>query len=514
MAAAGRLLRRAVAGKLGHRARRRAPQPSRPRPRHAHLHRRPARARSSAARPPASTPSRSRTAPPPRSRWPTARSPPSPPRSARPRRSAATASTSRASRPSAAPPPYDVVGATRGRSRPTTPDAAAAIDGRARGLGRRGPRAGEGQFERFADALDAGTDPPVTLADARASIELITALYCVGPHAASTWRCPSPTRPSALRRMAAVTDAGPTTRDHRKRPERPPAAPRRRARCSPATRPTTTRGTTACGSRSSSSTRRTSGRSTTPYGVLRHVDPSTRPLDPARPRDRRHRRRAPLTARRPRRRRRLRHRLGDHARRRRSTSCSTARRSRPGAATAASSLRGRPDWTDTRLLLADGSTHERVLGVAVGLVRPVRDRSTEATAGVLLLTTRRTPATRCPWYGSTRAATYGDEGWSNFLNAAFLWDEPLRVAAGDAAAVLVPGRRPRRRVGQPPGARPSGSAGRMADPPPFPGGIGVSHLRVYDTAGARRAGRRHPAPPHRLHRGVRGGRRARARCRR
>jgi hypothetical protein len=35
-----------------------------------------------------------------------------------------------------------------------------------------------------------------------------------------------------------------------------------------------------------------------------------------------------------------------------------------------------------------------------------------------------------PWYGSTRAATYGDEGWSNFLNAAFLWDEPLRVGAG------------------------------------------------------------------------------------
>ena len=32
-------------------------------------------------------------------------------------------------------------------------------------------------------------------------------------------------------------------------------------------------------------------------------------------------------------------------------------------------------------------------------------------------------------YASTRAATYGDEGWSNFLNAAFLWDEPLSVPA-------------------------------------------------------------------------------------
>jgi predicted dehydrogenase len=34
-----------------------------------------------------------------------------------------------------------------------------------------------GQFERYADALDVGDDPPVTIADARASLELITALY-------------------------------------------------------------------------------------------------------------------------------------------------------------------------------------------------------------------------------------------------------------------------------------------------------------------------------------------------
>jgi predicted dehydrogenase len=40
-----------------------------------------------------------------------------------------------------------------------------------------GPEEWEGQLARFADALDAGTDPPVTLADARASLELLTALY-------------------------------------------------------------------------------------------------------------------------------------------------------------------------------------------------------------------------------------------------------------------------------------------------------------------------------------------------
>jgi predicted dehydrogenase len=35
----------------------------------------------------------------------------------------------------------------------------------------------QGQYERLADALDAGADPPVTLADARAAVELVTALY-------------------------------------------------------------------------------------------------------------------------------------------------------------------------------------------------------------------------------------------------------------------------------------------------------------------------------------------------
>ena len=41
------------------------------------------------------------------------------------------------------------------------------------------------------------------------------------------------------------------------------------------------------------------------------------------------------------------------------------------------------------------------------------------------------PRFPCPWYGSTRANTYGDEGWSNFLNAALLFHEPLSVPAGE-----------------------------------------------------------------------------------
>ena len=35
-----------------------------------------------------------------------------------------------------------------------------------------------------------------------------------------------------------------------------------------------------------------------------------------------------------------------------------------------------------------------------------------------------------PWYGSTKAATYGADGWSNFFNAALLWEGPIAIAAG------------------------------------------------------------------------------------
>jgi len=59
---------------------------------------------------------------------------------------------------------------------PDDEGAAAAIAGVVDGWEAR-PEGWWGQFERLADALDAGEPPPVTLADARASIEFITALY-------------------------------------------------------------------------------------------------------------------------------------------------------------------------------------------------------------------------------------------------------------------------------------------------------------------------------------------------
>ncbi len=93
-------------------------------------------------------------------------------------------------------------------------------------------------------------------------------------------------------------------------------------------------------------------------------------------------------------------------------------------------LRGAGDWHDTRLLLDDGEARERTLGErsAWCALDGLTDDG-DAPVGVAVLSAPDSPRHPVPWYASTRAATYGDEGWSNFLNAAFLWDEPLSVAA-------------------------------------------------------------------------------------
>lgn len=97
-------------------------------------------------------------------------------------------------------------------------------------------------------------------------------------------------------------------------------------------------------------------------------------------------------------------------------------------------LRGRNDWVDTVLTLADGSTHERVLGERSAWC-DLTGTVDGAVAGLAIVDHPSNPGHPVPWYGSTRADTYGDDGWSNFLNAAFLWDGPLAVAAGDTLAL-------------------------------------------------------------------------------
>jgi hypothetical protein len=96
-------------------------------------------------------------------------------------------------------------------------------------------------------------------------------------------------------------------------------------------------------------------------------------------------------------------------------------------------LRGRPDWHDTRLRLTDGVDRERVLGDRApwcALDGEVAEPDGDHPVGFAVLDHPANPGHPVPWYASTRADTYGTDGWSNFLNAAFLWEGPQDVAAG------------------------------------------------------------------------------------
>jgi hypothetical protein len=88
-------------------------------------------------------------------------------------------------------------------------------------------------------------------------------------------------------------------------------------------------------------------------------------------------------------------------------------------------LRGAPDWVDTELRLPGLEPRDRVLGDAAPWCAL---RSPDAT--VALFDHPTNPRFPTPWYGSTRADTYGD-GWANFVNAAFLWSAPLQLGAGE-----------------------------------------------------------------------------------
>jgi hypothetical protein len=93
-------------------------------------------------------------------------------------------------------------------------------------------------------------------------------------------------------------------------------------------------------------------------------------------------------------------------------------------------LRGRNDWTDTRFLIDGLGVTDRVTGHR-GRWCDLSGSVDGQSAGVVFLDAPSNPRHPVAWYGSTRAATYGDDGWSNFVNAAFLWDEPLAVARGE-----------------------------------------------------------------------------------
>ena len=89
-------------------------------------------------------------------------------------------------------------------------------------------------------------------------------------------------------------------------------------------------------------------------------------------------------------------------------------------------IRGAGDWEDTRILVADGSVHRRPEAVP----SPWCDLSGD-DAGITFLDHPENVRHPVTWYGATRSRVYGTDGWSNYLNAAFLFHEGLSSVAGE-----------------------------------------------------------------------------------
>lgn len=88
-------------------------------------------------------------------------------------------------------------------------------------------------------------------------------------------------------------------------------------------------------------------------------------------------------------------------------------------------VRGNRNWQKTRLLFADGSTSDRPTPVPSDWcdLSGVFDGGRDATGGVAMFDNPRNIRHPSPWYGGTGAGHY--------FNAAFLFLEPLNVAAGE-----------------------------------------------------------------------------------
>lgn len=88
-------------------------------------------------------------------------------------------------------------------------------------------------------------------------------------------------------------------------------------------------------------------------------------------------------------------------------------------------FRGNRNWQKTRLLFADGSTSDRPTPVPSEWcdLSGVFDGGVDASGGVAIFDHPENVRHPSPWYGATGAGHY--------FNAAFLFNEPMDVAAGE-----------------------------------------------------------------------------------
>jgi hypothetical protein len=87
-------------------------------------------------------------------------------------------------------------------------------------------------------------------------------------------------------------------------------------------------------------------------------------------------------------------------------------------------LRGNRNWQNTRLLFSDGSTSDRPLGIPSQWcdLSGDLDGGLKRTGGIAIFDNPSNLRSPSPWYGGT--------GPGHYFNAAFLFHEPMQVAAG------------------------------------------------------------------------------------
>jgi hypothetical protein len=88
-------------------------------------------------------------------------------------------------------------------------------------------------------------------------------------------------------------------------------------------------------------------------------------------------------------------------------------------------FRGSRNWQQTRLLFSDGSTSDRPTPVIANWcdLSGKLDGGPNQTGGIALFDHPNNPRHPTPWYGAT--------GPGHYMNAAFLFNEPMNVAEGE-----------------------------------------------------------------------------------
>ena len=92
-------------------------------------------------------------------------------------------------------------------------------------------------------------------------------------------------------------------------------------------------------------------------------------------------------------------------------------------------LRGTRNWQETRLLFPDGSTSDRPIGFRATWcdLSGKLDGGPKQTGGVALFDHPSNPRHPSPWYGAT--------GPGHYMNAAFLFHEPMNVTQGQTLSL-------------------------------------------------------------------------------